>query len=715
MPESDPIIHALLIGIDYYQPNRLYKSLKGAVRDVNLVEAFLKETLKIPSERIHKLISPHEEDGGGAQVDVAHQPTYANIVQAFQAITETAQPGEQVYIHYSGHGGRAQTVYPALKQGLSDQYDEGLVPMDIGDTQEGCYIRDVEMTTLLKRMTDKGLIVTVTLDSCHSGGSTRGDAEIRSSTEPDMLERSPQSLVAPKEELEHNWLDLMRNRGTGLAGMPQARDYVLLAACRDNEYAYEYAPNGGTERHGALTYWMIDTLTSIALSGQPLTYKLLHDRINAQIQSKFPQQMPMILGEGDRLVFGSQKWSTPFTVTVIKVNPIRTQVVLNAGQAQGLSKGTRFSIYPLHTTDFTEKERQVAIVELMRVDASESTAKILDPAEGGIEGQLPIEPGSPAIMVSAPVNLIQKVRFFAEKGEGNRENDLPTNLVGRQAEALDRVRQVLVGNGWVQEVQAGESAFFQVAIDRTGHYEICQHGIPIGNLRPLLSIEASTSARQVVERLVHLSKYQAVESLDNSSSKLAQVIEIELCKEDGLPFDNPRNPVVQQGEVFSLRLTNTGNQPLKVAVLDLEPTWAVSQIPLGGLEAPFFNLAAGATEEIRLALSLPDDEAYTQTQEKLKIFAVQKGLADFRWLTLPSLDEPPASRGAELEAELFQGFGEAATRSIGKSEGINPLNDLLKMIGADLDQAPNVTRAARIVVDPKEEWVTKQIQILVKR
>ncbi|MCY7322622.1 MAG: caspase family protein, partial [Phormidesmis sp. CAN_BIN36] len=376
MSESTPAtpnLHALLIGIDYYKPNYLYKSLRGSVRDISLVETFLQQTLKVPSDRIRKLISAHEEDTALLDTISAQEPkpTYENIINAFSDITAIAQPGEQVYIHYSGHGGRATTVY-SFKQ---EQNDEAIVPMDIGDTEEGRYLRDVEMTTLLKRMTDKGLVVTMILDSCNSGGATRGDAEIRSAGETDTAQRSAQSLVAEPDELEHNWLGLTRNRATSAAGL-SARDYVLLAACRPNEYAYEYAVNGGKERHGALTYWMIDTLTSVATSGQPLTYKLLHDRVNAQIQSKFSQQIPMILGESDRLVFGSDVWSTPFTVSVIKVIS-ETQVTLNAGQAQGLSKGTRFSIYPFKTTDFTDKERQVAIVEITKVNASESTARVL--------------------------------------------------------------------------------------------------------------------------------------------------------------------------------------------------------------------------------------------------------------------------------------------------------------------------------------------------
>jgi len=709
MTKQTPIVHALLIGIDGYKPNQLYKSLRGAVRDINLVETFLKQTLQIPPERIHKLTAPNQEDMALlAARSAQEEPTYENIVNAFKDITEIAKPGEQVYFHYAGHGGRATTVYPNLKQGSGEQHDEGIVPMDIGDTAEGRYLRDVEMTTLLKRMTDKGLIVTVVLDSCHSGGATRGDAEIRSGGQPDTLTRTGESLVATREELERNWLEETRQQGIGVAGLPQARNYVLLAACRPNEYAYEYSPNGGTEKNGALTYWMIDTLNSIATSGLSLTYKLLHDRVNAQIQSKFPQQIPMIVGESERLVFGSDRWSTPFTVSVIKVIS-DTQITLNAGQAQGLSKGTRFSIYPFKTTDFTDKARQVAIVELTRVDASESTAKVLKPEEGGIEVKGKLEPGAPAIMVSAPVELIQRVRLTDDKAAGEQENELPSNLVSLQKEALDKVRQALVGNGWVVEEKAGESALYQVAVDRQGNYEICK-GMPIPNLRPLLSITDLTAPQRVVDRLVHLAKYQAVESLDNSSSRLAQVLDVELLTEDKQPFSDPQNLTVQSDEIVCLRLTNKGTQPLKVAVLDIEPTWEVSQIAIGGIESPFFALDQGAVENILLRLRVPDDAVYQQTKETIKVFAVQQGLADFRWLTLPPLDEPSKTRGAKFDDELT----EVVTRG-GEPEGINPLNNLLKMIGADLDKAPNATRSASVVVDPRQEWVTKQIQIVVRR
>ena len=59
-------------------------------------------------------------------------------------------------------------------------------------------------------------------------------------------------------------------------------------------------------------------------------------------------------------------------------------------------------------------------------------------------------------MIAAPVDLIRKVRLFAEKQAGDKEQDLPADLVDKQTAALEKVRQALAGNGWVVEVKEGE-------------------------------------------------------------------------------------------------------------------------------------------------------------------------------------------------------------------------------------------------------------------
>lgn len=691
MSDQTSTIHALLIGIDYYKPNHLYKNLKGAVRDINLVNDHLKKTLPIPAERIHKLTSPNLEDSTLLEVRSALEqdilPTYQNIVSAFQKITETAQPQEIVYIHYSGHGGRASTIFPELKG--ERQNDEGIVPMDIGE-QNGRYLRDVELATLLKRMTDKGLVVTVILDSCHSGGATRGDCDIRGSNEEDTTSRPQDSLVASREELINNWRSLVD--GTSRTSwVPESRDYVLLAACRPTELAFEYAVNG-KERHGALTYWMIDTLTTIPGS---VTYKTLHDRISAKIQSRFPSQLPMLLGESDRAVFGSNIVSTQYTVAVINVDASLKQVQLNAGLANGLSSGTRFAIYPLNTTDFTDKQKQLAIVEVTEeVGASNAFAKVLEASDGGIAVKASIEQGAPAVMLSAPADLVRRVRLFDQKKLGSGDNELPTQaLVDQQKSALAAVRQALAQNGWVNEVQGEEEGHYQVAIGKNGEYEICI-GLPIENLNPPLMIDEAKAPEEVVRRLVHLAKYQSVQELDNPASELTEALEFVLLDSNKQPFSNQSNITLKQGTMVYLRLKNLSPEALNVAVLDLEPTWEISQIPLRGIDAPFFQLAPQEIIDTRLRFKVPQDEGYQQAKEMLKLFAT-RGPADFRWLKLPSLDQE--IKGHEATRGIMSAFGK-----------------LLEAVGENPSDSPLLTRAAVYEPDPNAEWVTKQIQITIQ-
>lgn len=690
--EGGSNLHALLIGIDYYRPNGLYKNLQGCVRDINLVDFYLKTTLNIPAERIRKLTSPNPGDKELLEVlsFQEQEPTYENIVNAFQEITEIAPTGDQVYIHYSGHGGRAITNYSELKG--PGQNDEGIVPTDIGE-HDGQYLRDVELNTLLKRMTDKGLVVTIILDSCHSGGATRGDCDIRGSNEEDTVTRSKESVVASREELINNWRSQIEGKNH-ISWIPESRDYVLLAACRPTEYAYEYAVNG-KERYGALTYWMIDTLKTVP---GILSYKTLHDRINAKIQSKFPSQLPMLLGEGNRSVFGSNLVSTQYTVTVLDVDASQKQVKLNAGLANGLSNGTRFAIYLFNTSDFTNKQNQLAIVEVTEVEASSASAKVLEEADGGMEVKGQIKQGAPALMLSAPPDLVRRVRLFDQKKFGNVEDELPTqDLVDKQKDALNAVRQALAGNGWIIEVQEDEEAHYQVAIGKSGEYEICI-GMPIENLNPPLMVNDPKATEGVVKRLVHLAKYQAVQELDNPASAMIDALEFVLLDQKKQPLPDSNNIVVKHGEFVYLRVKNTFSQPLNVAVLNLESTWEISQIPIQGLDAPFFQLVSNQVEDIRLRFKIPEGKGYKKVEEMLKLFAT-RGDADFRWLKLPALDQE------------FEKKASKASKGIYRSS--SPFGKLLEAIGEDADVSPQLTRAAVYEPDPNAEWLTKQIQFTI--
>ncbi len=150
----------------------------------------------------------------------------------------------------------------------------------------------------------------------------------------------------------------------------------------------------------------------------------------------------------------------------------------------------------------------------------------------------------------------------------------------------------------------------------------CRYGDRIGEpiiLRPEIKVNEPEAAAKIVKRLAHISKYQAVQELDNHNltSQIKDRIEIEILgKMDDFeagdtiepePFADPENPTLNIGEFLFLKIRNNYSSELNFTVLDLEPNWAISQIePTGdGLYTP---LSEGEEKLIVLNMSLPEGE-----------------------------------------------------------------------------------------------------------
>jgi hypothetical protein len=269
--------YALLIGIDFYLPGQLpggiyYPNLGGCVRDIAHVADFLKKRMNLAESQILSLTATNTGEPKPPE-DTGRWPTYENMIAAFEQLMDRTQPGDHIYVHYSGHGGRTPTLVPEKKG--ADGKDEALVPMDIHQS-DARYLRDIELAFLFQRMVRKGIRLAVVLDSCHSGGAVRGvgDVAVRGIGRVDTTQRPGDSLIASVHDLAEAWGDLTgrATRDVSLASgwLPEPEGYLLLAACRPTESAYEYAFSGG-ERNGALTYWLLDTVSKLgsSLRGRP--------------------------------------------------------------------------------------------------------------------------------------------------------------------------------------------------------------------------------------------------------------------------------------------------------------------------------------------------------------------------------------------------------------------------------------------------------------
>jgi len=140
---------AVLIGINYVGQNG---ELSGCHNDVRNISKYLQQCLGFQQQNMTVLMDDGRYD----------EPTYSNIMRAFQWVVRESRPGDTVFIHYSGHGGRVKDQDGDEEDG----YDETLIPVDF---QSKGQIRDDDLLKHLVKPLRQGVLMTALMDCCHSG------------------------------------------------------------------------------------------------------------------------------------------------------------------------------------------------------------------------------------------------------------------------------------------------------------------------------------------------------------------------------------------------------------------------------------------------------------------------------------------------------------------------------------------------------------------
>ncbi|MFM7528442.1 MAG: caspase family protein [Nodosilinea sp.] len=236
---------ALLVGInDYPSPVR---RLNGCINDVYLQRELLIHRFGFDPNNIKVLTD-----------DSDLKPTRDNILQAFQRhLIDQARPGDVVVFHYSGHGSRVIDPNPPAPQ-PEYSYNGTLVPYDaaaIAEQENKVIVPDITGRTLFLLMESiKTDYLTVVLDSCYAGASTRGNATVRADSS--RLSRSNAQLVASDAEFELQ-KRLLANLGWSEDEFQQRRRQgiakgVALGSASRNQEALDAAFEGFNA--GAFTY-----------------------------------------------------------------------------------------------------------------------------------------------------------------------------------------------------------------------------------------------------------------------------------------------------------------------------------------------------------------------------------------------------------------------------------------------------------------------------
>jgi len=148
-PECEGTRRALLVGINYVDEE---SRLSGCHNDVRNVKYYLMDYLGF--ERQNMLIL--EDD------DLHHFPTKQLILDGLRTLAQISQPGDVIFIHFSGHG--SQVIDRDSNEG--DGFDEVLIP---GDYRDSGPIFDDEIYHLFVTQVQAGVHVVAVIDCCHSG------------------------------------------------------------------------------------------------------------------------------------------------------------------------------------------------------------------------------------------------------------------------------------------------------------------------------------------------------------------------------------------------------------------------------------------------------------------------------------------------------------------------------------------------------------------
>ncbi len=513
--------------------------------------------------------------------------TLAGIRKALDTLLSEARPGDNLILHYAGHGHQVLDRNGDEPDGL----DEALVPYDAPRRADYARYRgerhllDDEIGSWVLRLRRKvgpSGQVWLLLDCCHAGTGARAGATraVRGGAPP----IAPADFQFPETRSESETAadqSVGATRGSG----PLA-PFVLMAGALASQLNYEVTDEAG-QSHGALTYAVAEAFTRLRAGD---SYQRLFNTVTQCLAEKAPHQSPALEGDTAAPVLGGDVVSTPGWFDVVRqtgTNLTRTVRVV-AGWLTGLFAESRLGfVPPNHSRGHAEGSgpshgrSAAAVVVRGRVTSA-----------GLLESVVELDRPLPASAASA-LRAYETEKAFGETAllvglDVSLPDDFLISVKKALAESLD-LRLVEAGRA-SHLIRRENSVLFltETATFRTLDSLPLAHPDPAGHFANRLHDEYL--ARLV--RGLHLEHPQ----LRGTLGLLG----------DSLRGDAAGYPTFRTGTRLRLRLVNTGSLPCYAAVLDVQPDGVLHTLlpnPDRGYAEVY--LRPGEAREISLRLTPP--------------------------------------------------------------------------------------------------------------
>jgi len=269
--ESMAATKALLVGVgDYKELND-----SGELKDLNGPN---NDVMAIKESLISYGIS--EKD---IKVLLDKEATRDNIYTVFnQWLVKGTKEGDMAVFFFSGHGSRVRD----LNRDEEDNYDEVILPYDMKLPEGNNIIVDDEFGFWLRQLKERTVVVI--LDSCHSGGASRGIGNINVILDPTpaVAERFiPITDYQPKNQPYSPFV-----LGTP-KGPDVAESVIFIAAANETETAQEIMVDEQNRFYGGFSYGLYKGMNQLNLP----SYKKLfqHAKYVVKDELKLPQTPQM--------------------------------------------------------------------------------------------------------------------------------------------------------------------------------------------------------------------------------------------------------------------------------------------------------------------------------------------------------------------------------------------------------------------------------------
>ncbi|KAL8818201.1 MAG: hypothetical protein Q9223_003113 [Gallowayella weberi] len=598
----------ILIGLNFYIRDR---PLKGCVRDVEALKQYIQLGCQMNDLDVFLLTAsgPSATDPTRPSEEPERLPTYENVVQCLMKVMKLSKPGDTVYVHFSGHGTRVPHT--------------GAFALVLYDHEQGSRLLHGQLlSSVLERMTEKGLYVTLALDCCFSGTVLR--------TNEHSYNGIRETHYNPAVDVAYPFPDADMNPFRDAIVLPPwlvSPNYTILTACGPLEIAEEIETESrdskGKERRGALSYFLLEALISLRRRGIDVSHSSLYQHLLTKFHTYWPRQTPMRRGNRNLSFFGKLRVGLDLEfIPVFMMGDDR--IFLDAGHAHDVQDGDEYALYPFDTSEAisnqTELPGQRFRVILVGCLTSELTA--IGPANSGYL----IETGWKARLLTRFASQRASVRVAT--GMQSRTEWI------KAAEHRSLLKFHLSGEK--------ENCLFNVQLNENDHYEVLDAKYAKMACLSPVSAKEQNAIEHILDVLEHLANFKRFEGVENrvpsASFERSFVISSANQIRDTGAYQ------VKHGDELQFEVGNISDKALYVTLFDLRPSGQIINLMSeSGVE--FIVVEPHDTESLFIKMEMPAfvrQRGENGCDDIMKFFVASKGLY-FPLEVLPKLSPSPGS------------------------------------------------------------------------